>query len=145
MRQWKRMFGLVATLAIALAIPAFAHAFTRGGSGRGGFGGPGHGGPGGAGVLGQLIFPCQTACADTARTCIDSADTEAVTCVSGACSTAVTAAQTACADNRRSVACRTAVGDLRDCGATCLDTGATAIDACRAAEDDCRDACDSTP
>ena len=63
--------------------------------------------PGGAGrahsrgVLSQLIFPCEAACAATAETCVDTANDAAVACVSGSCAAEITAAQTACEADRR--------------------------------------------
>jgi hypothetical protein len=95
------------------------------------------------GLLRELIFPCAAACSATAKSCHEAADAEALSCVSAACAVEISAAQTACADDRRSDACREAVGDLRECADSCLDTRATALAACREAFRDCIDACDS--
>ena len=131
---------LIASTIFALiaAAPAFAH------GGRG----PGPGRPSGVrslhsrGVLGQLIFPCQAACADTAQSCVDSADSTATSCISSACPDEVSAAQTACQADRSSDACETAVEALRGCADDCLDTRATAVAACRDALTDCHAACE---
>jgi hypothetical protein len=132
---------LIASTIFALiaSTPAFAH----------GGHGPGAGRPSGVralhsrGVLGQLIFPCQAACTDTAQSCAESADSTATSCISSACPDEITAAQTACAADRSSDACESAVEALRDCAADCLDTRATAVGICRDALRDCNAACES--
>ena len=141
-------FLSIAGLAALVAGTALAH----GGPGvPGGFGGRGPAVDDGGlrragrpnGLLQRLVFPCAAACGDTAKSCQDTADTAAETCVTGACQTQIDAAQTACADDARSDGCRTAIGDLRDCAADCLDTRGAAIDDCRSALEDCVDACDA--
>lgn len=137
-RNQKLMVTLTA-LALLVALPAWAHGRPGLGAGKPGGERP----PFAGGVLGQLIFPCPAACAETVDSCVATADAAAVDCVSSACPTEVTTAQTACAEVRSSEECRDAVAALRDCGETCLDTRSTAIQACRAALSDCRDACES--
>jgi len=105
----------------------------RGGGGRGGLSG---------GVLQQLVFPCQTECRDSARDCVDTAESEGVTCIQSACATQVKAAQTACAADRTAQACKDAVSALRTCGDSCLTTFQSATTACRDTEQSCRAACD---
>lgn len=102
------------------------------------FGGGG-GFPGG--VLGQLIYPCQAACRDTARDCSTAAEDEAVACIQNACATETETAESACVDDRTSQACKTAVTALRTCGASCLITLKSEVASCRAAQTDCVTAC----
>src|SRR5262245_8413975 len=120
--DWKTAIGVVALFAGIAAAPVWAF----GPGGRGQFGPPpGPGGhPGGrpGGFLMQLVFPCQAACGDTARSCSESADSEAIACVSAACAAEITAAQTACDSDKRSDACKEAVNALRTCADSCLDT-----------------------
>jgi hypothetical protein len=129
--------ALIATLSILAltALPAFA---------RGPRGLARPGGPGALrvpGLLGQLIFPCEAACGDDAESCSQSANDTAVSCVSDACATQVAAAQAACQADRRSSDCRTAVADLKTCGATCRETLSGSLADCRSALVDCHDAC----
>lgn len=137
--QNRTMMIVLAILFVVTALPALAqgrHGFSLGGGGRA------HA-QHARGILGQLIFPCPAACADTARTCLDDADGAALTCVTGACSAEITTAQTACAEDRTSEDCEDAVEALSDCADTCLDTRADAVDVCRDTARDCRDACES--
>ena len=129
----------VAMLACLLAVPMLAQGRHGGGARRPG---PVHG-LSSRGILAELIYPCQSACAQTGRDCGEAANDTAVSCISSACSAEVTAAQTACAEERSSEECRDAVDALLDCGDTCLDTRSAALDTCRDAQRDCRDACEA--
>lgn len=134
--------ALLAALGLALALPAWA----RGRAGRNlvrparpvrpHFAHP-------HALLGQLIFPCPTACGDEARDCIDAADDTALTCITDACSAEVDAAQTACPGDRSSTECHDAVEALAECASDCLDSRADAVSACRESLIDCRDTCDA--
>ncbi len=134
----RQLITALALLAVGIAAPAFAH-------GRGD--GPAPGRPGGPhalhsrGILSQLIFPCEAACADDAETCVDTANDAARACVSGSCATEVTAAQTACGADRKSTDCRAAVSALSECADTCLATSSTATSACHTTLTECRAAC----
>jgi len=132
----------LAGVAMTLSLPALAREH-RGhadrGPGRPSLGRPGHS----RGLLGQLIFPCHAACAETARACGDTANAEALTCVSDDCPAEIATAQADCAEDRRSEECRDAVEVLAECADSCLDTRSEAIDVCRDTVMDCRDACES--
>lgn len=132
----------LAGVAMTFSLPALArehriHADR--GLGRPSVGRPGHS----RGLLARLIFPCQAACAETARTCGDAANSEALTCVSDDCPAEIAAAQADCAEDRRADECRDAVGALAECADSCLDTRSEAIDVCRDLVMDCRDTCES--
>jgi hypothetical protein len=142
----RTMFVLAAVLTLVVAIPAWARGPSRAGFGVGHMlrpGGPKPVAPPPRGLLGQLIYPCPAACFNTAKTCYEGADTDALACISAACATAIQTAQAACATDRRSEACRDAVSDLATCSDSCLDTRETTVRACREALNDCRAACDS--
>jgi len=127
--------------AMLFALALTTHADARGRGGRGPGGPPPRAGHS-YGLLRQLIFPCGSACHDSARACHEAADNTALACVSDACSSEVGAAQAACAADHRSSDCREAVEALRDCADDCLDDRSTAVGACREALDDCVDACE---
>ena len=151
-RNWKSMVTLTVLLGAGLAVPVWAHGGERGGRGRpehpmGQPSAPRPMTPHARGLLGQLIYPCQAACDDTARDCYDAADTKAVNCISASdkCATQVGAAQTACQADRTSQACYDAVVALHTCSASCLETRNTDLTACRTALQSCRTACTTTP
>jgi hypothetical protein len=146
--QGKRGRKLIAPLAVVtlgVAAVAWGHGF-----GRGGFGGPegpgGHGGPPGGprGLFQRLVFPCQTGCFDTAKTCFEPTESAVDSCVTAACAAQITAAQSACQADRRSSDCRTALGALRTCAQPCVDSEASAVSTCRDALDTCLNACGNT-
>jgi hypothetical protein len=133
---------VMAVLLAGVTVSAWAH-------GRGRRGGPGDGPFGGgrgaqaSGLVQRLIFPCQGACFDAARTCHQTTDTAAVTCAEQSCGSDITAARTACASDTGSTACREARAALVSCMQPCLDTERTAFRACRTTAGQCLDACDS--
>ena len=133
----------LAILSLALALPAWAHA------GRGSLGRPGVSRPipprnaHPRGLLGQLIFPCQADCADSAETCGETADSTALACILSACTAEVDAAQAACGADRSSDECLSAASALADCADACLETHADELGTCRDTLVDCRTACES--
>jgi hypothetical protein len=142
---WKSTVGLATLFALIGSAPVWAH-----GPERGEFGPPGPIGmrPGGypGGLLLQLVYPCQADCVSTARTCNDTADSDASSCVSAACPTEIQTTQSACAADHRAQACLDAVNALRTCAQSCLSTRQTALTNCRDALGVCRQACTaSTP
>jgi len=133
-KSQKLFVALVALFMLSLGFSQAAWARgERGGAERRGF-------PGG--VLQQLIFPCQTECRDSARDCVEGAESEGVTCIQGACATQIQSAQTTCATDRTSQACKDAVSALRTCGDSCLATLQSDVTACRDTEQSCREACE---
>ena len=149
-KNWKSMITLGVLLGSALALPVWAHAAGRGGIGKperpmGQPSVPRPMTPHARGLLGQLIYPCQAACDETARDCYDAADSTAVNCITTACPTQVEAAQTACQADRTSQACYDAVTALNTCSTSCLDTRNSALGTCRTALQSCRTACTTAP
>jgi hypothetical protein len=94
------------------------------------------------GLLGELIFPCQAACGDDAKSCGEAADSDALTCIASSCGVEIDTGQTTCQD-RSSDGCDEAVDRLAECAQDCMSMRATAFRTCRATQRDCRTACDS--
>ena len=143
MRTKRREKWFVAALAMVCLSVAVA-AWARGPRGEPGFGGPGRGGLPGGCLLERLLDPCRGACFDTARSCGEAAETDAVSCAESTCPTEIQGAQSACETDRRSDECQTALGTLKDCLEPCLDTLHTAVTSCRDALGTCREACSAT-